>query len=120
MIHVIDVNDVSGDLEEHYHLCSSGCQYQGLTEMANSQTETQWRGVIPEYGAGTQRAANGQSVEYGAWPGGCETDYDEWCAYCGDFLWHGLNCECEDAETDRKPLDGFGELVLNYYRRTGR
>lgn len=115
--HVIDINEPNGDLQEHWHLCSSACQYQGLAAIARSATQTQWRGLVPEYGAGEQAAANGQTVQYGAWPGGCETDYDEWCAYCGAFLWHGLECECEDRDHDRAPLAGFGELVATYTER---
>lgn len=25
-----------------------------------------------------------------AWPGGMETDYDKYCANCGDFIEHGI------------------------------
>lgn len=34
-----------------------------------------------------------------------ESDSDEWCAACGDFLRHGMNCECPDPDRDREPLD---------------
>lgn len=114
---VIDVNEVNGDVREHYHLCSATCQYQALVTIANSATETQWHGLVPEYGAGEQTAGNGQTIEYGAWPGGCETDSDEWCAFCGAFLWHGLECECPDREAERLPLPDYGELVASYDSR---
>jgi len=39
---------------------------------------------------------------------GIETDYDLYCAGfgkgCGDFIQHGLECECEDKEKARDPL----------------
>lgn len=34
-----------------------------------------------------------------------ETDSDEFCAGCGDFLRHGLECECENPEEDRENLN---------------
>ena len=51
---------------------------RGLTVYSNSTTTT--------------------AVEYGAWPGGSETDYDVSCAGCKTLLWHGLDCECADKE----------------------
>jgi hypothetical protein len=35
-------------------------------------------------------------------PGKC--DGDTWCVWCGDFLTHGLSCECPDKDTERAPL----------------
>lgn len=32
-------------------------------------------------------------VEYGAWPGVVETNYDVYCANCGVKLWKGLESE---------------------------
>lgn len=34
-----------------------------------------------------------------------ETDYDVWCAACGEFLHHGLSCECPNS-ADREPASG--------------
>lgn len=38
-----------------------------------------------------------------------EQDSCTWCAACGDFLSHGLSCDCaergHDPERDREPLD---------------
>ena len=33
-----------------------------------------------------------------------ESDSDVWCKGCGDFMQHGLECECADPTTDREPL----------------
>jgi len=41
-------------------------------------------------GAGTINLRTGGSVEYGACPGGAETDYAVYCP-CGELLWPGLN-----------------------------
>ena len=39
-----------------------------------------------------------------------ETDYDVWCAACGEFLHHGLECDCPTDDTgvqpDRDPARG--------------
>lgn len=35
-----------------------------------------------------------------------ERDTDEWCAACGDFIRHGLECGCEDRDSDRVPMVG--------------
>lgn len=102
-IHVIDFNAPNGDIVDREYLCSADCQYLTMIGLANS--DTAWRGLIPEYHAGTQRAGNGDSIEYGAWPCGEETDYDVWCANCGDFLWHGLNCDCDDRSVERDPVE---------------
>lgn len=34
-----------------------------------------------------------------------ETDYDVWCAACGEFLHHGLSCDCSSS-ADREPASG--------------
>lgn len=34
-----------------------------------------------------------------------ETGSDEWCAACGEFLGHGVDCECPDKDTDRDDQD---------------
>lgn len=39
-----------------------------------------------------------------------ETDGDEWCAACGDFIRHGLNCGCRDTE---QPRAGLGRSHVN-------
>lgn len=54
--------------------------------------------------AGEKTGENGYSYSWGADADGSKTDYDMWCACCGDFMWHGMNCECENTETDREPL----------------
>ncbi len=97
-MHIVEFN-----LVNHVHLCNQWCQYAYLVALRNRHEE--WRTIQPGYGPGKQYAASGESVQYGAWPGGCETDYDEWCAQCGAFLWHGLSCECEDKSVDRLPVD---------------
>lgn len=33
-----------------------------------------------------------------------ETDYDVWCAACGEFLHHGLSCDHSDSGQDLPPL----------------
>jgi len=49
-----------------------------------------------------------------------EQDSCRWCYGCGDFLVHGLSCECKengyDPEEDREPLEvvfnDAGEMML--------
>jgi hypothetical protein len=95
-IHVIDVNENADgtELVDHLHLCSDLCQRDALEIL----------GAEPEFGAGLQVLPRGGSVSYGAYPGGCETDDDVWCVACGRFLWHGMNCECEDRSKNRDPI----------------
>jgi hypothetical protein len=45
------------------------------------------------------------AISYGAVPGGTETSADTWCGACGDFMWHGADCECPDTSVERDPLD---------------
>lgn len=52
-----------------------------------------------------------------------ESDSCVWCFGCGDFLRHGLECECEDngynPETDREPMRPMvmetGRLELHHF-----
>jgi hypothetical protein len=44
-------------------------------------------------------------VSYGAVPGGAETSADTWCGACGEFMWHGADCECPDKTAARDPLN---------------
>lgn len=100
-IHSIDVWR-DGQTEEHIHVCSDICQRDALVIL----------GGAGDFGAGDQARPDGTKLIYGAIPGGCETDYDVWCAACGAFLWHGLNCECPDTDADRGPVKVFpGELL---------
>lgn len=46
----------------------------------------------------------GSGVRISVLPAG-ETDYDVWCAACGEFLHHGLSCDCSSS-TDRAPASG--------------
>lgn len=99
-VHVIDVIR-DGQTEDHLHLCSGMCQANALVIL----------GATRDSGAGIQ-TVDGSELSYGAHPGGCETDYDVWCAACGGFLWHGLECECANKDTDREAIDVKpGELL---------
>jgi hypothetical protein len=49
-------------------------------------------------------AAEGVSVDAGPIPGGAETSADTWCGSCGEFMWHGADCECADKADPRPPL----------------
>lgn len=40
-----------------------------------------------------------------------ECDYDTWCAACGDFISHGLECECPDTDTLR---DDMGQPSIDF------
>ncbi len=46
----------------------------------------------------------GGGVRISVLPAG-ETDYDVWCAACGEFLHHGLSCDCSSS-ADREPASG--------------
>lgn len=57
-----------------------------------------------------------------------EQDSCTWCFGCGDFLEHGLSCDCEerghDPEQDREPVepmvDVTGRLELRPFNGPGR
>lgn len=71
-----------GQTEDVEYFCGYSCQINRLTETTLSFEE----GAVETLNVPT------------------ETDHDEWCRACGDFLWHGLECDCEDTENDREPL----------------
>ena len=47
-----------------------------------------------------QRNIESMSISWGAYPGGEETDYDIYCAWCACFMWeglrHGITCHVEE------------------------
>ena len=47
-----------------------------------------------------QRNIESMSISWGAHPGGAETDYDVYCAWCACFMWeglrHGITCHVEE------------------------
>ncbi len=49
-----------------------------------------------EYYCGALCARDANVPEPSAWPGGMETDYDQYCASCGDHITCGLQCEDHD------------------------
>jgi hypothetical protein len=57
------------------------------------------RGLRADEVNGTQFDGDDYVAHHGAWPGGCETDYDVWCDWCHAFLWHGLGCP-EDCQAE--------------------
>jgi hypothetical protein len=91
-----------GQTDDVLYLDSPGCQAVALAVMGAPGFTT----------AGTWEDPRGTLYEFGAWPGGCETDYDVWCAACGDFMWHGLECECPDRSVPREPVDVTGLDLL--------
>ena len=38
-----------------------------------------------------------------------KSNVDTWCAWCGDFLSHGLECDCPDKHKEREP-QAIGDL----------
>jgi hypothetical protein len=70
MLHVNMIEDKRGDLVDIAYYCS-------------------------------QRCADAAGIpQPSAWPGGMETDYDQYCAQCGDHIAHGLQCEMYYDATD--------------------
>ena len=57
-----------------------------------------------------------------------EQDSCTWCYGCGDFLEHGLSCDCEerghDPEQDREPMENMvdvtGRLELRPFKDVAR
>ncbi len=63
MLHVHMIEDSIGDLVEIDYYCSQYC------------------------------ATESKIPNPSAWPGGMETESDQYCARCGDFIAHGLNSD---------------------------
>lgn len=84
-------NDYTEDVD---YFCSADC----MEKKVNSVTS----GVHGRFDAGS---FEGNGVVY-SWGKvySTETDTDVWDKVCGEFLWHGLECECEDRQTERDPL----------------
>jgi len=91
-----------------HHTCGfDNCLVQGLIKLGVPSADA-WRLVL----RATRKLVvpvdeNGDAVITLVDPGECE--YDKWCAWCGDFLEHGLNCDCPDTSEERAPLS-VGEL----------
>lgn len=88
MTYAIETLAENGDLIDLRYLCSSFCAWDAEKLVSVSEQV---------YGNGQERYAVNRHF-------GVETDYDVWCAQCGDFMWHGMHCECDDTETPREPV----------------
>ncbi|MEU4534368.1 hypothetical protein AB0G15_05835 [Streptosporangium sp. NPDC023825] len=84
----------NGQTEDVRYFCSFDCMARKILEITGI--------AVSDAGEHTDREGN--TYSWGAWPGGSETNYDVWCVGCGDFLWHGLECACQNTEDDREPL----------------
>lgn len=78
MTYVVEYNDESGNLVDIEQYCNRIC----ADRVERDTTHT---------------------VE-GDWPGGIETDYNEYCPACGTMLNHGLEVDdCDDRECPECP-----------------
>lgn len=81
MVYLVEWNDGDGDILDRSIYCNVLCADQDpATDMANT--------------------------EQGYWPGGWESDHNEYCPSCGTMLTHGMTEEeCNDPQcTDCPPL----------------
>lgn len=101
MTYVMETLAENGDLVDVHYECGPTCQ-----QRAACLVGAKWaRGERVDYANGQPRFDFTTVI--------CpETDYDVWCHVCGDFMWHGMNCECEDPTADREPVEvKEGELL---------
>lgn len=96
MTYAIETLEDNGDLVDIHYFCGQFC---------SDDAERRVLAAEQVYNNGRARFAFTEHI--------CpETDYDVWCAECGDFLWHGIECECDDTSVDREPVEiREGELI---------
>ena len=83
-VHVIHYNDERGDLVEIDWFCDHHCMIHVLIDLG-----VEWEAYVADEKPINVGVCHG-TVSYGGWPGGEETDYDVFCAHCGEQLWSGL------------------------------
>jgi hypothetical protein len=85
MIYVVDQNQSNGDIVDRFYFGSYRTMQAWLLQHNVP--------ILSKHGQGKYTFPDGTSYEYGAWPGGSETDYDVYDAYDGTLLWKGLNSD---------------------------
>lgn len=88
----------SGYTEDVYYYDFSGCLSEAV------RTITGLPDSDPRLDSGEYTTEDGKLRYTWRQLSSFETDCDVWCKGCGDFMQHGLECECEDPTTDREPL----------------
>jgi len=93
-IYSVEINR-KGYTEEVFYHCSPDCMERRVKSLTDESVED-------GFDAGSWEK-DGITVSWGR-VFSIETDYDVWDTVCGEFMWHGLECECEDPTTERDPL----------------
>lgn len=98
---VIHYNDARGDIVDEEWFDSYSCMVERLDVLTSERCHND---------AGTHVFPDGTSIEWGAWPCGTETDYNVYCATCGDLM-------VEDFNNGRVTLD---TNALDYSKTTSK
>lgn len=100
--YTLEIN-VNGQTEDIMYFDYVDCMAKKVWSIAGVRDESRFS--AGERTTGTRDDSDSLGTRY-TWGRvyGVASDTDMWCESCGDFMQHGLNCECEDTETDREPL----------------
>lgn len=93
----------NGQTEDVMYFDFVGCMAKKVWSIAGVRDDSRFSAGDRTIATSEDSSSLGTRYTWGS-ASGTETDTDMWCHGCGDFMQHGLECECEDKETDREPL----------------
>lgn len=92
-----------GQIEDAYETCSSDCAVLVMTWLGAPFEDCDTSGTV-DLGEGVTL----DCAQVG------ETEGDMHCAGCGDFIQHGLSCECPVIYGEKRDPESLGHPHINF------